>query len=191
MNKALFLDRDGVLDDLVFHGDTNGWEAPRNENEVTVRPDAREALQQAAADGWLIFVVSNQPDVAKGRTTMDALNAAHRRVVELLGNPPITEFLYCFHRAEDGCACRKPQPGQVIEAAKKYDVDLRRSWFIGDVDTDIECGRRAGTRTALVEYAPSADKRGKQRADLVSRDLGHAIRELTARKSEHGSQSED
>lgn len=191
MRKALFLDRDGILDDLVFHRDTSAWEAPRNEREVTLRSGVREALQQAANDGWMMFVVSNQPDVAKGRTTMEELNAAHRRVVELLGDPPITEFFYCFHRAEDRCSCRKPQPTLVLEAAGKYGVDLGQSWFIGDVDTDIECGRRAGTRTVLVEYAPSADKRGKQRADLVSRDLGHAIRELTARKSDHGSQSED
>lgn len=191
MRKALFLDRDGVLDELVFHEDTGGWEAPRNPGEVRLRPGVRDALQRAAA-GWMLFVVSNQPDAAKGRVTHDALAATHRRLVELLGGaPPITEFFYCFHRAEDRCVCRKPQPHFVLEAARKYDIDLAQSWFIGDFDTDIECGRRAGTHTALLEYEHSADKRGNQRADLICRDLDHAVRTLMARKSDDGSQTED
>ena len=191
MKKALFLDRDGVIDELVFHADTGAYEAPRNAGEVRLRPGVREALRRAADAGWITFVVSNQPDAAKGKTTREEIDAAHRRIVELLGDAPIAEFHYCFHRREDGCDCRKPETRHVLEAARKYDVDLAQSWFAGDVDTDIECGRRAGTRTALIEYEHSADKRGNQRADLVCRDLDHVVRAVTASKSDHGSEAQD
>lgn len=181
MRKALFLDRDGILDELVFHSDTGGWEAPRNADEVRLRPGIREALRRAADDGWMIFVVSNQPDAAKGKATHESLREAHRRVIELLDGAPIAEFFYCYHRSEDGCHCRKPEPYFVLEAAKKFDVDLAASWFIGDVATDVECGRRAGCRTALVEYEHSSPKRGNPRADLVCGDLDHVVRALTGR----------
>ena len=191
MRKALFLDRDGVIDELAFHADTGGWEAPRTADEVQLRPHVREALQRAAAAGFSIFVVSNQPDAAKGRTSRSELDDVHRRIVGELGGAPITEFFYCFHRAEDRCECRKPQPFFVLEAAKKYDIDLTQSWFVGDVATDIECGRRAGCRTALLEYEHSSLKRGNQTADLVCRDLDHFVRVVTAAKSEYGDQAQD
>jgi D-glycero-D-manno-heptose 1,7-bisphosphate phosphatase len=189
--KALFLDRDGVLDELVFHADTNGWEAPRNATEMHARPDVRAALQRAADAGWLIFVVSNQPDMAKGRTTREALAGAHAALLEQLDGAPIEEFFYCFHRSEDRCECRKPQPFFVQNAAAKYDIDLRRSWFVGDMDTDIECGERAGCRTALLEYEHSSSRRGKQRADLVCRDLSHFVETLMERHSDHADRSQD
>ena len=191
MKKALFLDRDGVIDELVFHADTGGYEAPRNASEVRLRPRVREALQRASDAGFLIFIVSNQPDIAKGRTTREDIDAAHRRIVELLDGAPIEEFYYCFHRREDRCDCRKPETRHVLEAARKHDIDLARSWFAGDADTDIECGRRAGTRTALIEYEHSADKRGNQRADVVCRDLDHFVRAVTAAKSDDGPQAQD
>lgn len=189
--KALFLDRDGVLDELVFHSDTDGWEAPRNASEMRARPGVRDALQRAADAGWLIFVVSNQPDMAKGRTTREALAEAHARLVEQLQDPPITEFFYCFHRSEDRCECRKPLPFFVQQAAANYGVDLKQAWFVGDMDTDIECGANAGCRTALLEYEHSISRRGKQRADLVCRDLSHFVETVVERKSNHGLQSKD
>jgi len=191
MVKALFLDRDGVLDDLVFYGDTNGWEAPRKPEDVKLRPRVREALRDAAKEGWMIFVVTNQPDAAKSKTTMESLQAVHRKIVEELHGAPIAEFFYCFHRAEDQCVCRKPKPYFVLEAARKYGIDLAQSWFAGDVDTDIECGRRAGTRTALLEYPHSSSKRGAQEPDRIFRDLSHFVHELTGQPSSDAAQSED
>lgn len=191
MSKALFIDRDGVLDELVFHEDTGAYEAPRNAGEVRLRPNVCAALQRAVDAGWLIFVISNQPDAAKGKTTREALDAAHVRLLELLGGAPITEFFYCFHRAEDHCECRKPQTRHVLEAARNYEVDLGESWFVGDVDTDIECGRNAGTHTALLEYEHSISRQGKQRADMVCRDLDHLVRAVTAAKSDHDRETQD
>ena len=179
--RALFLDRDGVLDDLVYHQDTGGWEAPRLPAEVQLRPGVVEALRRAAEADWAIFVVSNQPDAAKGNTTRDALDRVHAEVLKQLGDAPIREFFYCFHRAEDRCLCRKPQPYFVLEAAKQYGIDLGQSWFVGDTDADVECGRRAGCRTALLQYPHSGSKQGKERPDLVCRDLDHFVRSLLER----------
>lgn len=191
MTKALFLDRDGVLDDLVYYHDTGAHEAPRKPDDLKLRPQVREALDAAAKAGWKIFVVSNQPDAAKGKTTLESLRAVHAKLLEELRGAPITEFFYCFHRAEDRCACRKPSPQQVLDAAKKYHINLNDSWFVGDVDTDIECGRRAGTHTALLEYPHSRSKRGAQRPDWVCRDLDHFVRKLTGQTSSDASRPQD
>jgi D-glycero-D-manno-heptose 1,7-bisphosphate phosphatase len=188
MVKALFLDRDGVLDELVYYADTNAWEAPRKPEDVRLRPGVPEALDLASRNGWLIFVVSNQPDAAKAKTTMELLHAVHEKILHELRGAPITEFFYCFHRTEDRCACRKPNPFFVLEAAKRYNIDLAQSWFVGDVDTDIECGHRAGTRTALLEYSHTSSRRGAQRPDWVCSDLGHFVRTLIGQTSSYGSQ---
>jgi len=189
MNRGIFLDRDGVLDELVHYPE--GWGAPRTPADVRVRSGARDALGRAAKNGWMIFVISNQPDAAKGFTTVASLHAVHLELLEKLGDPPIREFFYCFHKSEDRCECRKPKPFFVLHAARKYGIDLTESWFVGDVDTDIETGRRAGTRTALLEYEHSSSKRGAQKADLVCRDLDHFVRTLVDQTSLNGPQSKD
>jgi D-glycero-D-manno-heptose 1,7-bisphosphate phosphatase len=178
MNKALFLDRDGVIDALVLHDDGE-WGAPLRPEHVQLLPGAVDALHAAASDGWLLFVVTNQPDAAKGKTTQASLHDVHTELVRQLGGAPVTEFFYCFHRAEDLCACRKPSPYFVQHAARYHDVDLARSWFAGDADTDVECGQRAGCRTALIEYEHSQHRRKGQRADLTCTDLPHFVRMLS------------
>ncbi|PYQ48535.1 MAG: hypothetical protein DMF59_15750 [Acidobacteria bacterium] len=189
MNRALFLDRDGVLDALVHYAD--GWGAPRTPAELRLLPGVRDAVARAAHNGWSIFVISNQPDAAKGYTTRESLQAVHAELLEQLDGAPIREFFYCFHRAEDRCECRKPEPFFVLEAAKKYAIDRGASWFVGDVDTDVEAGRRAGCRTALLEYPHSSSKRGAQKPDLICRDLDHFVRTLIGQPSSNGSQSQD
>jgi D-glycero-D-manno-heptose 1,7-bisphosphate phosphatase len=189
MNRAIFLDRDGVLDELVHYRE--GWGAPRTPEDVRLRPGVRDALDRINKDGWMIFVISNQPDAAKGFTTAEALHEVHLEFLNQLADPPIREFFYCPHRSEERCECRKPKPFFVLQAAKKYDIDLTQSWFVGDVDTDIETGHRAGTYTALLEYEHSSSKRGAQKADLVCRDLDHFVRTVIGQTSTHGPQSED
>ena len=92
MNRALFLDRDGVLDALVFR--EGEWGAPLQASQLELLPGVREALDLAAKNGWLIFVVSNQPDAAKGKTTMESLRAVHEKLQKELGGAPIKEFFY-------------------------------------------------------------------------------------------------
>ena len=189
MNRALFLDRDGVLDALVHYAD--GWGAPRTPADLRLLPGVRDAVARASHNGWWIFVISNQPDAAKGYTTRASLQAVHAELLEQLNGAPIREFFYCFHRAEDRCECRKPEPFFVLEAAKKYEIDRAASWFVGDVDTDVEAGRRAGCRTALLEYPHSSSKRGAQKPDLICRDLDHFVRALIGQPSSYGPQSQD
>ena len=178
MNRALFLDRDGVIDALVEH-DNGEWGAPLRPEQLRILDGAIDAMNRAAAEGWLLFVVTNQPDAAKGKTTQASLHAVHDELVRKLGSVPIIEFFYCFHRAEDLCACRKPSPYFVQHAARYHGVDLGQSWFAGDADTDVECGRRAGCRTALIDYEHSKHRRsGAQQADLICRDLPDFVRRL-------------
>ena len=178
MAKAIFLDRDGVLNALVYYPSHDEWESPRTPEDVELLPGVADAIREAAALGFLIFVVSNQPSAAKGKMTLEALHAVHAELVRQLGDVPITAFFYCYHRSEDRCECRKPSPYFVLEAAKNYDLDLSASWFAGDQDGDIGCGRRAGVRTALLQYARSKPKRGAERADQSFDDLAHFVRWL-------------
>ena len=176
--RAIFLDRDGVLNDLVYYASHDEWESPRTPSDVHLMPGVIDAIRAAANLGYLIFVVSNQPSAAKGKVTRDDLQAVHDELLTQLGDAPITAFFYCYHRAEDACECRKPSPHFVLEAAKAYDLDLTQSWFVGDQDGEIGCGRRAGTRTALLQYARSKPKRGAERADQSFDDLAHFVRWL-------------
>jgi D-glycero-D-manno-heptose 1,7-bisphosphate phosphatase len=171
-----------VIDALVQHDDGE-WGAPLRPEHVQLLPGAVDALRRAASAGWLLFVVTNQPDAAKGKTTPSSLHAVHDEILRQLGGAPITEFFYCFHRAEDLCACRKPSPYFVEHAARYHGVELARSWFAGDADTDVECGRRAGCRTALIEYPHSKHRRKGQQADLTCADLPRFVSVLSQEKA--------
>jgi D-glycero-D-manno-heptose 1,7-bisphosphate phosphatase len=108
-----------------------------------------EALGTLQAADFLLFGVTNQPDVARGvqrREVVETINAA------LLAALPLTEILVCYHDNRDQCACRKPQPGLLLEAVQRYSVSLFDSFLVGDRWRDIEAGRRAGCRTVLVDY---------------------------------------
>lgn len=186
MNRALFLDRDGVVDDLVFYPSHGEWESPRNVRDLRMREGAADALKEASRAGWLLFLITNQPSYAKGKCPLDDLQQVHARVLDELtrAGVPITRDYICFHHPEsklDGfgvCECRKPSPFFIREAARTYGIDLSRSWMVGDQDTDVVTGINAGCRTALLKYEPSADKRGTTKPDLICADLAELVRKL-------------
>jgi len=170
MNRALFLDRDGILDELVFYPSSDEWESPRTPADVEMIEGVSEPLRRFLDAGWLLVIITNQPSAAKGKTTWQELIDVHEKVLASLG-VPIAKSYICFHRAEDQCDCRKPKPYFVREAARELDIDLAQSWMVGDQDSDLACGRAAGCRVALIEHHGSAHKRGSIEPDLRCRDL--------------------
>ena len=142
---AVFLDRDGVINRAVVR---NGKPYPPDRLEdLEVLPGVADALARLKSAGFALVVVTNQPDVARGRQTADVVNAMHERLAALL---PIDEFRVCWHDDGDSCECRKPKPG-LLTRAPLYDI--ARSFIVGDRWRDIEAGRRAGCRAAiLIDY---------------------------------------
>jgi histidinol-phosphate phosphatase family protein len=143
-SRAVFLDKDGTLVENV----------PYNVDPALVElaPAAGRALQALAEVGFRLVVVSNQPGVADGRFPEHALRSIERRIGELLApcGVAIEAFYYCVHSPAAGCSCRKPRPGLVRRAAADLGIDLAASWLVGDILDDVEAGRRAGCRCALV-----------------------------------------
>jgi len=144
--RAVFLDRDGVLNEPVVR--SGKPYPPGNPEELIIYPEAAGALTRLKSAGYLLIVVTNQPDVARGtilRGTVDRINAALGQAL------PIDEFRVCWHDDTDGCACRKPKPGLMLEAAGRHAIDLRASYLIGDRWRDIDAGAAAGCRTVLID----------------------------------------
>lgn len=177
MKRALFLDRDGILDELVFYPSHGEWEAPRRVEDVRMIEGIRAPLQRLIDAGWLLFIVTNQPNVAKQKATLEDVQAVHEHVVQSLG-VTITKSYQCFHQASDRCGCRKPSPHFLREAANEFDVDLTQSWMVGDQDSDLLCGRNAGCRVALIEHRGSEHKRGNVEPDLRVKDLEELVSAL-------------
>lgn len=167
---AIFLDRDGVLNEAVVR-DGKPY-PPDTADELRITPDAPSALAELKSFGALLIVVTNQPDVARGKQTAEAVEAIHRRLQEAL---PVDDFLSCFHDDSDDCACRKPRPGLIIDGARRHRVDLSRSFMVGDRWRDIDAGRAAGCRTIWIDRGYR--ERGPSRApDATVTSLGEAAK---------------
>lgn len=169
MSHAVFLDRDGVVNDLVPDPEDGRPESPLRTEDVRVLPGVPEAVDQLKQAGYLVIAASNQPAAAKGKTTTETLREIHGRIAAQV---PMDDWRYCFHRAEDGCDCRKPKPGLLLDAMHDHDIDPQTSWFVGDADTDVEAGRAAGVRTLLVGH-PGSEHRRSGPADV--RNLPEAV----------------
>jgi D-glycero-D-manno-heptose 1,7-bisphosphate phosphatase len=147
MRRAAFLDRDGVLNRVLVR-DGHPY-SPSGLHEFEIAPGVPEACQRLRHDGFLLVVITNQPEVARGRLT--------RRSVEeindfLRSRIPLDDVRVCYHDDPDGCDCRKPKPGMLLAAARDLNISLHRSFVVGDRWRDIEAGRRAGCRTVLIDY---------------------------------------
>jgi len=142
---AVFLDRDGVLNEaIVRHGKPY---PPRDLSELVLRHGARAALEELKREGFLLIVVTNQPDVARGRANRADVDKINAQLAAIL---PLDAIEVCEHDDKEQCDCRKPKPGMILRARKKLGVDLARSFMVGDRWRDIEAGRRAGCRTILI-----------------------------------------
>ena len=148
LRPAVFLDRDGVLNEPVVR-DRRPY-AQLDPGALRVTEGVGELLSELKALGLLLIVVTNQPDVARGTATRETVERIHDR---LLGELPALDAFYaCFHDDLDACACRKPKPGLLLEAARALGVDLGRSYLVGDRWRDVDAGRSAGCTTVLVDH---------------------------------------
>lgn len=146
MRRFVFLDRDGVVNRYRHMRWVNAWP------DFEFAPGALEALRRLALAGCDAIVLSNQAGVDLGHMDSAALAEITRRMVAEVAaaGGRIADVLYCPHRPDAGCACRKPAPGLLLEAARRHGVDLASTWFVGDGRSDVEAGRAAGCRTILV-----------------------------------------
>jgi D-sedoheptulose 7-phosphate isomerase len=144
--RAVFLDRDGVLNRAVLR---NGKpHPPASVSELELTPGAKSVLQSLKEQGYKLLVVTNQPDVSRGITARETVDGINRQLASAL---PVDEILVCYHADKDECGCRKPKPGLLQEAARRHGVDLASSFMVGDRWRDIEAGQNAGCRTILID----------------------------------------
>jgi len=147
LHWAVFLDRDGVINRSIVR---NGRPyAPEAVDDFEILPGTVEALLAFKAAGAKLIVVTNQPDVGNGLVPRESIETMNRKLqVDL----PVDDIRVCYHVNEDQCACRKPKPGMLHEAAQKFGIDLEQSVMIGDRWSDVEAGAAAGCRTVFIDY---------------------------------------
>jgi D-glycero-D-manno-heptose 1,7-bisphosphate phosphatase len=150
LKRAVFLDRDGVINRAVVQ-DGKPF-PPRSVAELEVLPDAHDALQRLRDAGYVLIVVTNQPDVARGTQSRAAVEEINARLANELA---IDDFMVCYHDDAAGCSCRKPSPGGLLEAAARHGVDLGSSYIVGDRWRDVEAGQRAGCTSFFIDYGYS------------------------------------
>jgi D-glycero-D-manno-heptose 1,7-bisphosphate phosphatase len=165
---AVFLDRDGVLNKVfVRDGVTH---PPAHVGELEFLPGVEQALQRLHDAGFPLVVVTNQPDVARGKQTREGVEAINDRIRAEL---PVRDVLSCCHDSADGCSCRKPKPGLLLAAAEQFGLDPARSFMVGDRWSDVLAGQAVGCRTILVDTPWSSRERCQP--DHCVRDLVEAV----------------
>src|SRR5262245_18491286 len=161
---AVFLDRDGVLNRVFVRGGVS--HPPDSLEEFELLPGVVEATRALAEAGFALVVVTNQPDVDRGRQARERVEEMNER---LRAELPVLGVLACYHDDPDGCACRKPKPGLLLEAAQRFRLELSLSYMVGDRWSDVVAGQAAGCVAVLIETPTSGATRC--RPDHVCADL--------------------
>ena len=172
--RAVFLDRDGVLNKAVVRAGKPY--PPANAAEMELVPAAAESLARLKRAGFDLVVVSNQPDVARGTTPRAVVEEINARLGREL---PIDEFRVCYHDSGDGCDCRKPKPGLLLAAARERGIDCSASFMVGDRWRDVDAGRAAGCTTVFIDY--HYDERRPSAADQTVGSLSEAVDTILGR----------
>ena len=183
-SKAVFLDRDGVINPLVYNIETGEYESPHYPEDFSVFTYVPKAIRFLKERGYKAIVVSNQPSYAKGKTKMENIKAIEKLLMEFSeeNGRLIDEYYYCYHHP-DGivpeysgtCECRKPGTLFLEDAVKKLNLDVSMCSFIGDQDTDIKCGKAMGMRTIKINNKHSAKKSGTEKPDGFAANLLEAV----------------
>lgn len=172
----MFLDRDGVVNHAVIR-DGRPY-PPASVSELTIAADAADASRRLHEAGLLLFVVTNQPDVARGTQTKEEVEAINDRIREEVS---IDEFFVCYHDDSAQCECRKPLAGSLFDAASRYGLALASSFMIGDRWRDVEAGQRAGCKSYFIDYE-YAERRPRPPYTAV-RSLSEAVDDILERVS--------
>lgn len=146
MNKAVFLDRDGVINKAIIK-DGNAY-APRTIKEFEIIEGVAEEITRLKKAGYVLIVVTNQPEIARGTTHRSEVDSMNSIIQEYMD---VHEILVCPHDDPDGCSCRKPRPGLILASAEKHAIDLKQSFVVGDGWKDMGAARAAGCRGILLD----------------------------------------
>lgn len=169
MEKAVFLDRDGVVNELIYHREQGIIDSPFTVAQLQIIDGVPEAIRIFHDIGYKIIIVSNQPGIAKKHMSMKTFEAIRQHIIDELisKGANIDAEYYCLHhpqakvpKLKEVCDCRKPKPGLIIKAAGELDIELKVSWMVGDGLTDIQAGKNAGCKTILI---------GKEKCELCRR----------------------
>ena len=167
MKRAVFLDRDGVINRAVVR---NGKPySPAILDDFELLPGVESAILALRQTGFLIIVVTNQPDVATGIQLQEVVEAMHGK---LLSAGLCDDVKACYHTDADGCGCRKPKPGMLLDAAREWQIDLQRSFMVGDRWGDVATGKTAGCFTFFIDY--KYQEQGVEKPDAVVASLSEA-----------------
>jgi len=177
LRPAVFLDRDGVINRAVVR-DGKPF-PPSSLEELEILPQVASSLLDLKAHGFALIVITNQPDVARGAQTREAVEAIHQALTSSL---PIDDIFVCYHDDRDHCACRKPNPGLLLEPQRKHNLDLSRSFVVGDRWRDIDAGHNAGCKTILIDYGYK-ERKPAQPTEATVRSLREAADWIIASSS--------
>ena len=185
-HKALFLDRDGIINKLVKY--SYGYDSPQSLKNIVINNQTIKIVRWANKYNLLVIEISNQPGVAKGKMTQETSDAIEVQIHKLLAleNARVDKSYICSHHPKAKaqslakmCKCRKPKPGLLLQAARELNIDLKKSVFLGDKATDVEAGRAAGCKTIIFlhgdDVAEKVNASEKAKADYKVADLQKVI----------------
>lgn len=189
--RAIFLDRDGVINEILFHQEMGIIETPFAVKQFKMKKNVGQAIRKINTSKFLAILVSNQPGVAMRHFNLKTHQAIHLRMEKDLAKSRarLDDAFYCLHHPTKGqgvlrkvCSCRKPKPGMLLEAARKWNIDLARSYFIGDSILDVQAGLAAGCKTVLLAHLKCdlchlMAKRGIK-PHLMASDLLDAVKKI-------------
>lgn len=189
MNRAVFLDRDGVINQIIYHQDIGILDTPFHPSQFKLLPGVEKALRKINRLGLKAILVSNQPGVAKKHMSLENFFKIDQKMKKELSKNKVKldAVYYCLHHPQGGdkrfkkfCSCRKPKPGLLLKAAKEQKVDLENSYMIGDSLTDIQAGKSAGCTTLLLgnhkcDLCGLMEKK-KIKPDFIVNNLNQAVK---------------
>ena len=163
MNKAVFFDRDGVLNELVNR--TGGYFSPRLSSNFRIIPNSIEVTNYTKSKEYLNIVISNQPDIIRGNLTKVELDKMTEILCEKL---TIDDVFYCIHDDDDVCECRKPMPGLIFSAQSKWNIDLTKSVMVGDTEKDYYAAKNSKIQFYLISHTLNLNFKAENRINDIS-----------------------